>query len=248
MRTSASLAAFTTLASLASLVSLASPALAEESPAKRERDAAPVDGGLPSAPALAPAREPAEDAAAPVPPPPTAPRVSPSAPARQPAPAPRVVWHPNTPLLATGLSLLVVGYGPNFVAALPSAYNGVFRGAAEVFSLGKVCAGSSSTGTFCQQYGAVQLFIPIFGPFLFAEHHPRDTVLNERGRPLSPTAKGLLYTSAGLQAAAIGALVASVWLGESTVARRKADTGPALLVAPLSVPGSAGLELGVQRW
>lgn len=239
MRTSASLAAFTML------VALASPALAEESPAKRERDAAPVDGGLP---ALAPALAPAEDAAAPVPAHSTSPRVSPSAPAPQPAPAPRMVWHPNTPLLATGLSLLVVGYGPNFVAAFPSAYNGVFRGAAEVLSLGKVCADSPSTEALCKQYGAVQLFIPIFGPFLFAEHHPRDTVLNEGGRPLSPTVKGLLYTSAALQAAAIGALVASVWLGESTVARAKADTGPALLVAPLGVPGSVGLELGVQRW
>lgn len=241
MRTSATLAGFMLLATLASF---APPALADETPAARDGDSAPVDGGLPSAPA----REAAEAAPAPAPAPPIAPRVSPSAPALQPAPAPRLVWHPNTPLLATGLSLLVVGYGPNLVAALPSAYAGVFRGAAEVLSLGDVCAGPRPTGAFCQQYGAVQLFIPIFGPFLFAEGHPRDTVLNEGGRPLSPTVKGLLYTSAALQAAAIGALIASVWLGESTVVRARAATGPALLVAPLGVPGSVGLELGVQRW
>jgi hypothetical protein len=245
MRTSATLAGFTLLATLASF---ATPALAEESPAARDGDSAPVDGGPPSAPA----REPAEAAAVPAPAPPTAARVSPSAPALPPAPpeapSPPLVWHPNTALLATGLSLVSVGYGPNFVAAVPSAGGGVLRAAQWWFTAGLVCWTDKPKYACDAHHGAVQLLIPIVGPILFAEDHPRDTFLNERGRPLSPAVKGLLYTSAALQAAGIGALVASAVLGESTRAPAKADAGPALLVAPLGVPGSVGLELGVQRW
>lgn len=171
---------------------------------------------------------------------------------------PRTSWAPNQPLLLVGGGLALVGYGPNFVAGLPSAAGGVARGIVLVLTLGGVGCfterPSDVTAYICYdgRHGAVQLLIPFVGPITFANSHPRDTVLNPDGNPLSGTTRALLYTSAALQIAGVSSVLLSLALGRSEPVQERAAAGPSIYVAPLESSGVAGatvgLSLGVQRW
>ncbi|MBK6465251.1 MAG: hypothetical protein IPF92_30240 [Myxococcales bacterium] len=156
-----------------------------------------------------------------------------------------------------GAGLALVGYGPNFVAGLPSAAGGVARGIVLVFTLSTACFGERPSDVknyicFTGQHGAAQLLIPFVGPITFASSHPRDTVLNPDGNPLSGTTRALLYTSAALQIAGVSSVLLSLALGRSEPVQEKAAAGPSIYVAPLESSGVAGatvgLSLGVQRW
>ncbi len=170
---------------------------------------------------------------------------------------PRTRWAPNQPLLLVGAGLALVGYGPNFVAGLPSAAGGVARGIVLVLTLTMQCFGEQRSEVnnyicFTGQHGAVQLLIPFVGPITFASSHPRDTVLNPDGNPLSGTTRALLYTSAALQIAGVSSVLLSLALGRSEPVQEKAAAGPSIYVAPLGSAGVAGvtvgLSLGVRRW
>jgi hypothetical protein len=170
---------------------------------------------------------------------------------------PRTRWAPNQPLMLVGAGLALVGYGPNFVAGLPSAAGGVARGIVLVLTLTMQCFGEQRSDVnnyicFKGQHGAVQLLIPFVGPITFASSHPRDTVLNPDGAPLSGTTRALLYTSAALQIAGVSSVLLSLALGRSEPVQEKAAAGPSIYVAPLESSGVAGatvgLSLGVQRW
>jgi hypothetical protein len=171
-------------------------------------------------------------------------------------PGPRTHWEPNKPLLITGAMLLGAGYLPNVAVAAPSAV-GIFGRAFALAFFGWVgCAlkGDTSSYICAGEHGAIQLLIPVAGPFLFAGGHPRDSIVNKSGQPLSATARALLYTSGGLQFAGAVALLSSLALGEqvrpsgSTGSATTGARGPSFFVAPLGVPGSVGLEAGVHRW
>src|SRR5947209_5996775 len=64
------------------------------------------------------------------------------------------------------------------------------------------------------QHGAMELLIPVAGPFIFAADHPHDTILNKYGEPLPSGTKALLFTSGGLQIAGIGSILAALVAGK----------------------------------
>jgi hypothetical protein len=157
-------------------------------------------------------------------------------------------------LLVTGAIAFGAGYAPNLGAALPSTAGLVGRILLYVFSLGIVplaCALGGGNGDYiCTgQHGAMQLLIPFAGPFLFVGDHPRDSVINEHGRPISDTAKGLLYASGGLQIAGVSSILLAIALGkQEPVPTRKASTSPSFFVAPMSDASTVGVTIGVHRW
>lgn len=172
--------------------------------------------------------------------------------------AAETTWVANRPLLIVGASLTAIGYGPNFALALPST-GGVFvRAFALLFTLGLGCIfdelyGRSGSGYVCYgQHGAMQLLVPFAGPIMFANTHPRDSVLNTAGGPLSSATKGLLYTSSALQIAGVSSMLLSLAFGRSVPLQRPTAAGPSVYLAPLESPDVAGatvgLSLGLQRW
>jgi hypothetical protein len=199
--------------------------------------------------ALSPAPSPSPDTA-PLPPTPETPASfdTPNVPTR-----PRTEWRANRPLLVTGAILFAVGYGPNVLAAAPSTAGVAGRFLVFVLTAGiavLACIGSGN-GYLCNgQHGAVQLLVPAIGPFLFAADHPRDTVLNERGRPLGDVAKGLLYTSAGLQIAGLGSILGAIVMGkhEPVAVRKTTSTTPSFFITPQGDATTVGISVGVHRW
>lgn len=201
----------------------------------------------------------AVEAAPPVPPagPPWDPwKGSPSTPSVE--EAPRTTWVANQPMLFLGAGLTGIGYLPNVAAGLPSTAGFVGRVVALFFTLGIPCIvgqlKGGSSGYLCEGgHGAMQLLIPFAGPITFANSHPRDSVLNPHGSPLTGTTKGLLYTSSALQIAGVSSMLLSLAFGRSVPVRRpSAAAGPSFTLAPLEAPDVAGatvgLSLGVQRW
>ncbi len=174
--------------------------------------------------------------------------VPPPSPAEAP---PRTQWRANRPLLVTGSILFAAGYGPNLVAAAPSTVGLAGRVALLLVTLGLPCWFNGS-GYICNgQHGAVQLLVPFAGPFLFASDHPRDTVIHASGAPLSGTAKGLLYASAGLQIGGVAAILTGVILGRHERVEpesKEASSRPSFYMAPLDAPGAVGLSVGASRW
>jgi hypothetical protein len=87
---------------------------------------------------------------------------------------------------------------------------------------------ASDGGYLCNgQHGAMQLLMPVAGPFLFAAHHPHDSVINDGGLPLSSGARALLYTSGFTQAAGLTlALSGFVFGGYSQSDETRPPIGP----------------------
>lgn len=192
---------------------------------------------------------------APSPPPASSPpeRTTPAALDVPPAepPPPRKERRAHRPLLVTGAVLFAAGYGPNLVAGAPSTVGLVGRVLILVPLLGLPCWFGANSGYLCDaDHGAMQLLVPFVGPFWFAADHPRDSILNERGRPLGDLTKGLLYTSGGLQIAGLAAILASIAVGEEVPAPgRKAATDPSsFFVVPQVGAGTLGVTLGLHRW
>ena len=185
---------------------------------------------------------------------PVAPATPPGLDVPPPSPAeapPRTQWRANRPLLVTGSILFAAGYGPNVVAAAPSTVGLVGRVALLLVTLGLPCWFGGS-GYICKgQHGAVQLLIPFAGPFLFASDHPRDTVIHASGTPLSGTAKGLLYASAGLQIAGVATILTGVILGRHERVEpesKESSSKPSFYMAPPDAPGAVGISVGASRW
>lgn len=164
---------------------------------------------------------------------------------------PHTQWQANRPLLVTGAVLFAAGYGPNLVAAAPSTVGLAGRVLLLVMTLGLPCWFSGNGSYVCDgSHGAMQLLVPFAGPFLFAADHPHDSVLNERGRPLSDVSKGLLYTSGGLQIAGLASILTALVLGrqQPVPGLKRAETSPSVFVLPQTGAGVLGVTVGVQRW
>lgn len=147
--------------------------------------------------------------------------------ARADAPEPPKKWAPDDGLAKLGMSVFAAGYLPAAAAGLPSIGGAGARFLWVVGTLGLgpwASCSDSDTGTKDAHYhqksylcdgthGAFQLALPIAGPVLFAEGHPRDSVLNPKGDPLSGSAKGVLYASSITQAAGATLMIGSVAMG-----------------------------------
>jgi hypothetical protein len=186
---------------------------------------------------------------------PGTPPVPASTPAQLEAPpvdaTPRTAWRPNRPLLITGGVLFGIGYVPNLVAAAPSTVGLGARVVLIFLTLGLACLDGGSGGYVCSgQHGAMQLLIPFAGPFLFATDHPRDSVFNKTGRPLSDFDRGLLYASGGLQIAGLASVLTALALGkhEPVPGPKHTGAGPSFFVLPQTNAGAVGLTFGLHRW
>ncbi len=204
------------------------------------------DAGAPSAPLVEmPNARPADDTPAPLvdtrpeaPPLPPATSSAPPPPASSPKPViarSTTSFRPNKALLYAGAGLFAAGYLPVVGAALPSTAGLLGRVVIFVGTVGLVplaCALGSGGGYVCSgDHGSIQLLLPIGGPFLYAENHARDTVVNERGRPLSPFVKGALYASGAAQAAGGLLLVGSIALADASDAAGRPVHGKGLFTA-----------------
>ncbi len=171
--------------------------------------------------------------------------------------APRPQWRHNRTLVWTGTFMFAAGYAPVAAVALPSTAGLAGRVALIFLTLGLACLDSGS-GSFCRaDLGALQLLIPVVGPVLFASNHPRDYFVNKSGAELSGLEKGLLYASAGVQAAGLVTLVSGLVFGryervdqrspaKSDAAKKTVE--PSFFLRPLEAPGALGLSVGAYRW
>lgn len=168
-------------------------------------------------------------------------------------PPPRTEWQPNRPLLVTGAISFAVGYGPNVLAAAPSTIGFAARVLLFVGTAGMalfLCIDDNGSYLCEGQHGAMQLLVPVAGPFLFAANHPHDSVLNENGAALGGTTKAFLYTSGGLQIAGVGTILAALIAGKQELVpgRKKSDASPSFFVAPQGGANTVGLGFGLRNW
>ncbi len=198
-------------------------------------DAPPVTNNKPPPPPVKPATPPKLDAP----------------PAESPPPQPQ--WRPNTTLLTTGAIMFGVGYGVPAATALPSTVGLLGRVVILVLTIGLPCLFNNDDDYLCDgDHGSVQMLIPFVGPILFAENHPKDSVINSDGRGFDSEVKVALYASSFLQIAGLATMVTGLVLGKTSLPdpaqKKRSDTGPKLHVAPLEMPYAAGLTVGVHRW
>jgi len=162
---------------------------------------------------------------------------------------PEMKWRANQPLLIGGAIMFGAGYAPNFVLGVPSGLGLVGRVIILVFTVGLPCLFNNNHDYLCEgQHGAVQLLLPFAGPFLFANDHPRDTLINEKGRELDGAPKVLLYTSGVLQIVGMTGILMGHALGKDQPVERPDDKKADVKVLPLVSPGAVGLTLNVSRW
>lgn len=172
------------------------------------------------------------------------------APAPAPAPAPvkpqgKSSFTPDPTLLYAGGGLFMLGYVPPLAVALPSTAGLAGRILLGVVTVGLVplaCAlgdGGSDSYVCNGDHGTIQLLMPVAGPFLFAENHPKDTVINEHGRPLAPGVKGVLYAAGAAQAAGMALVVGSFVLGDSVGEDGRPSSGKGAMYGGAIMLGSA---------
>lgn len=215
-----------------------------------------VAAGSPSQPALVIPANPSAPSVA-LPPAPAPQPLAPGTPAGLDAPpsdvAPRPQWRHNKTLVWTGTLVFAAGYAPVAAVALPSTAGLAGRVVLIFLTLGLACLDGGS-GYLCGgEHGAMQLLIPVAGPILFAGSHPQDYFVNENGRELSGLTKGLLYASAGVQAAGLVTLVSGIVFGryervDERPAVKSGSAAPSFFVRPLGAPGALGLSVGAYRW
>lgn len=177
---------------------------------------------------------------------------------------------PNPTLLKVGLALGVGGYAPNLLLGAPSGVGLVGRVFALIFTLGIPCwlpgvdpdpdatpeeqkrsLRAQTPDYLCRgDHGAIQLLVPMAGPFLFATAHPRDSILNPAGRELSVPVRAAFYTSGASQVAGVTLLIAAVLNRKAEPAH---DASPAAVtphfqVQPWVGGGAVGISAGITHW
>lgn len=168
-------------------------------------------------------------------------------------------------LVRLGGGMFAVGYAPVFGAAIPSTVGLLGRAVGWVGTVGIApfvacvlpyigeddpAAGphvSHDHGYFCSgQHGSMQLMLPVAGPFLFAAHHPKDSLLNKDGAELSPTARDLLRASGVVQivgiATGLAGLAAGSYVGDGPTA---ASSSRGLEDAGVVLAGGAYLSTAI---
>lgn len=177
-------------------------------------------------------------------------------------------WQAQPTLFAVGLALAAGGYAPSAIAAVPSGVGLVGRGFGLFFTLGIPCwlpgvdpnpdntdeenrrsLRSKTPDYLCRgDHGAIQLFVPMAGPFLFVANHPHDTILNKGGNELSTGAKVALYASGISQIVGVTSLLASAAFGGRAPRRSASTAGARLELQPWLVPGGIGVSGAVLDW
>lgn len=178
-------------------------------------------------------------------------------------------WRPQPTLLTVGVALSIAGYAPSAIAAVPSGVGLVGRGLALFFTVGIPCwlpgvdpdpestdeekrrsLRSQTPDYLCRgDHGAIQLFVPMAGPFLFVANHPRDSILNKGGNELSTGAKVALYASGISQIVGVTSLLASAAFGGGAApGEPAARQGARLSLQPWLVPGGIGVTGAVLDW
>jgi hypothetical protein len=167
--------------------------------------------------------------------------------ARPPDVVGRPQWRHNRTLVLVGSLGFAAGYAPVVAAALPSASRHALVLVVVMLTFGLACIDNNCPD---RGSGALQLLVPVVGPLVFAEKHPRDAAINETGAPLSSTTRGLLYASAGVQTAGLLTMLAGVVFGhyETPSSASKTAARPALTVGPFNAPNSVGLSVGATHW
>lgn len=131
-----------------------------------------------------------------------------------------------------GAGLFAAGYVPVAATGLPSTAGIIGRVALGVATIGLYPIFCTGRGYPCRaDHGAVQLMLPIAGPFLFVENHPKDSLVNENGRPLSSFARSALYASGAAQAAGAAMMLGAIALGDSYDNEGKRVPGQAVATA-----------------
>jgi hypothetical protein len=153
-------------------------------------------------------------------------------------------WKPFMPLFGPGTALLLAGYAPVFAAAAPTSLRAGATFFYGVGTLGLACDNGRPDYTCSGDFGAAQLLVPLVGPFLFADDHPKDSQINPHGLAVSPTMRTLLYVDGAAQitgAALLGiGLATGHWEHD---ARGTAESS--FTLAPMLGLGHAGLSLRV---
>lgn len=165
---------------------------------------------------------------------------------------------------------MIAGYGPVLAAAAPSTVGLLgrlfyFVGTAGIGYLASCWAKTTTyedpKGGYPESrapdnylcsgtHGGALLVLPVAGPIMFIDQHPKDDILNPRGNELSALARGILYGSAAAQATGLGFLIASLAVGAPPSPQPVADavapdTKPRVHIAPALSPTSAGLTLRI---
>jgi hypothetical protein len=146
-------------------------------------------------------------------------------------------WRAFMPVFAPGAIAFLVSYVPSFIAAVPAAFH-------------------ASGGWFHDpgDIGGLELAIPIAGPLLFADSHPRDAAINPHGNALSPTMSGLMLADGIAQAGGAALMLVGVAAGhrerDEHVQRveKTAERKPTFMVLPMVGAGTVGVSARVLDW
>ena len=149
------------------------------------------------------------------------------------------------PLFGPGTALALASYAPAFGAALPTTLRAgatFFYGAG---TAGLACDNGRPDYVCSGDFGAAELLIPLVGPFLYADDHPKDSQINPHGLAASVTTRTLLYVDGAAQIG--GALLMGIGLAAGQWEHDARSTAKSTFtLAPMLGLGRAGLSLTVQ--
>jgi hypothetical protein len=143
-------------------------------------------------------------------------------------------WRAFMPVFAPGAVAFLAGYVPSFVAAAPAGFRASgapFRDPGDI--------------------GGLELAMPIVGPFVFADSHPRDASLNPNGYALSPTMKGLLIADGIAQAGGAALMLVGVAAGHrerDEHVDKTAHQKPTFMAWPMLGANTVGVGARVIGW
>ncbi len=154
-------------------------------------------------------------------------------------------WKPFMPLFGPGTALLLAGYAPVLGAAVPTTLR---AGATFFYALGTAglaCDNGKPDYTCSGDFGAGELLIPLVGPFIFADDHPKDSQINPHGLAVSATTRTLLYVDGVAQIAGAAFMGIGLATGHWDHDGRSSMQSTFTIVPMLSL-GRVGLSLSVQ--
>ncbi len=154
-------------------------------------------------------------------------------------------WKPFMPLFGPGTALLLAGYAPVLGAALPTSLRAGTAFFYAVGTAGLACDNGKPDYTCSGDFGAAALLIPLVGPFIFADDHPKDSQINPHGLAVSETTRTLLYVDGVAQIAGAALMGIGLATGHWDHDGRSSVQNTFTLTPMLSL-GRVGLSLSVQ--
>lgn len=154
-------------------------------------------------------------------------------------------WKPFMPLFGPGTALFLAGYAPAFVAAAPTSLR---LGATFFYAVGTAglaCDHGSPDYVCAGDFGAAELLVPLVGPFLYADDHPKDSQVNPHGLAMSTSTRTLLYVDGAAQIS--GAVLLGIGLATGHWEHDARTTSQSRFTfAPMLGLGRAGISLSAQ--